>query len=185
MSIAIGGFDFKDAIADFQHRDIKGAPAQVINGDFFVLFLIQPVSQRGGGRLVNDAQDFQTGDSPCILGRLPLRVIEISRDSNHGLGNLLAQAHFSVGFHLRKNHGRDFRRTELLGFALHLDLDRCVAIAGPHHPVRDAFDLLLDFLVFAAHETLDGIHRIARIGHRLALCGIPHQTLTGLGKRHH
>ena len=58
--IAAGGAHLEDAIADIQDRDIEGAAAQVVDGDDFILLLVQPIGQRRGGRLVDDAQHFQT-----------------------------------------------------------------------------------------------------------------------------
>ena len=36
MGIAIGRFDLEDAIAQFEDRNIKGAAAEVVDGDFLI-----------------------------------------------------------------------------------------------------------------------------------------------------
>ena len=62
--VAVGGLDFEDALADSQDRDVEGAAAQVVDGDGLVLAaLVEPVGQRRGRGLVDDAQDFETGDA--------------------------------------------------------------------------------------------------------------------------
>src|SRR5207253_10685275 len=41
--------------------------------------------------LVDDAQHIETGDFAGVLGRLPLRVIEVRRDGDHRLLDLIAE----------------------------------------------------------------------------------------------
>ena len=45
VSVAIGGFDFEDAVTDFERGDVECAAAKVIDGDFFVLHLVESVGQ--------------------------------------------------------------------------------------------------------------------------------------------
>ena len=45
MGVAMGGLNLKNALADFQNGDIKGAAAQIKNRDFFLAFFIQTVGQ--------------------------------------------------------------------------------------------------------------------------------------------
>ena len=42
---AVDPDDLEHAIPDFQNGNIKGPAAQVIDCNFFILFLVQPVSQ--------------------------------------------------------------------------------------------------------------------------------------------
>ena len=128
VGVAVGGLDLEYAVADLQHRNIERAAAQVVHGDLLVLLLVQAVGQRSGGRLVDDAQHFQAGDAPGVLGGLALGVVEVGGNGDDGLGDLLAQPHFGVGLELAQNHGGDFRRGEQLGLALDLDLNRRIAV---------------------------------------------------------
>ncbi len=182
MGVAVGGLDFEDAVADFQHGNIEGAAAQVIDGDLLVLLLVQAVGERGGGGLVDDAQHFQAGDAAGVLGGLALGIVEVSGHGDDGLGDFFAQAHFGVGLELAQDHGRNFRRAELLGLALHFDFHGGVAVGGAHDLVGDALDFLLHLVELAAHEALDGINGIARVGDGLAFGGIAHQAFAGLGE---
>ncbi|OPY08105.1 MAG: NAD-specific glutamate dehydrogenase [Syntrophus sp. PtaB.Bin001] len=72
MSIAVCGLHFKDALTQFEDGDIKGASAKVEDGYFFILFLVQPISEGRRRRFVDDSQNVQTGDFPCILRGLTL-----------------------------------------------------------------------------------------------------------------
>ncbi len=143
VGITVGGFDFKHSIADFQHRNIERAAAQVIHGDFLVLFLIQSVGQRCGSGLIDNAEHFQAGNAPGVLCRLALGIVEISRDGNDCLVDFFPEAHFGIALELPENHGGDFRRTVLLGLALDLDLDKGIIIGTRDDFVGDAFTLLL------------------------------------------
>ena len=85
VGVAVGGFDFDHAFAHFQDGHVERAAAQVEDQDGFVLLLVQAVGQRGGGRLVDDAHHFQTGDLAGIFGGLALAVVEVGRDGDDRL----------------------------------------------------------------------------------------------------
>ena len=82
--VAIGAEHLEDAVADREDRAVEGAAAEVVDGDGAGLALVQAVSQRGGGRLVDDAQHVQPGDAAGVAGRLPLRIVEVSRHRDNG-----------------------------------------------------------------------------------------------------
>ena len=72
VGVAIGRLHFKDALADLQHGDIERAAAEIVHRDLFVLLLIQPVSQRSRGRLIDNAFHLQARDLARVLGRIAL-----------------------------------------------------------------------------------------------------------------
>ena len=182
MGVAIGGFDFENTVADFEDGNVERAAAEVVDGDLLVLLLVEAVGEGGGGGLVDDAEDFEAGDAAGVLGGLALGVVEIGGNGDNGLGDFLAEAHFGIGLELGQDHGGDFRRAELFGFAVHFDFDGGVTIGGLDDLVRDAFDFFLHFLEFAAHEALDGIDGVAGVGDGLALGGVADEALTSLGE---
>ena len=136
VRVAVGRLDLEHAVADLQHGDVEGAAAQVVDRDLLVLLLVQAVGQRGGGGLVDDAQHFQPGNAPGVLGGLALGVVEIGRNRDDRLRDLLAQAHFGVGLQLGQDHRRNLRRAELLGLAVHFDFDRRRRRWLPRPPCR-------------------------------------------------
>jgi len=73
----------------------------------------------------------------------------------------------------------------LLGLAVHFHFDGRVAVGGPHHFVRDAFDFFLHFIKFPPHEPLDRINRVAGVGDGLPFGGLAHQAVAGFGEGNH
>ena len=106
VRVAVGRLHFEDAVADFEHRDVERAAAEVIHGDLLVLLLVEAVSERRRGRLVDDAEHFEAGDLAGVLGRVALRVVEISRHRDDRLGDLFAELRFRVGLQLRRESSR-------------------------------------------------------------------------------
>ena len=100
-----------------------------------------------------------------------------------GLRDFFAEARFGVGFQLGQNHRGNFRRRIVLRLAVHFHFHGGVAVGGLHDLVRHAFDFLLHLVEFAAHEALDGINRVARVGDGLALGRVADDALAGLGER--
>ncbi len=45
VRVSIGGFDFEDPFTDFEHGDVEGAAAEVVDRNPLVLFLVEPVRQ--------------------------------------------------------------------------------------------------------------------------------------------
>ena len=91
VRVAVGGDDLDHVVADLEDRDVERAAAEVVDGDDLVLLLVEPVGERGRGRLVDDALDLEAGDAAGVLGGLALGVVEVRGDGDDRLGDLLAQ----------------------------------------------------------------------------------------------
>src|SRR5213595_1778833 len=138
-----GSFDIsvlEDAVADFEDRDIEGAAAEVVNRDRAGALLFHAVGERCGGRLVDDAQHFETGDAAGILGRLPLAIVEIGRNRDDRLRDRLAEIGLGRLLHLLQDEGADLRGRVFLAAAL----DPGVAIVAGNDFVRDEIHVPLD-----------------------------------------
>jgi hypothetical protein len=110
VGITIGRLDLDHALADFQHGNVKGSAAEVIDDDRFVFLLIQPVGQRRRGGLVDDALYVQTGNLACVFGRLALSIVEVRRHGDDCFRNRRPEIVFCSLFQLLQNHCRDLRR---------------------------------------------------------------------------
>ena len=118
---------------------------------------------------------------PGVLGGLALRVVEVGRHGDHGLGDLLAQIGFGGFLQLGQNHRRNLGRRILLA----LNLDARVAVVARDHLIGHQLHLFAHFVEAASHEALDRINRVFRVGDRLALGHLAHQPLAALGERDH
>ena len=112
-----------------------------------------------------------------VLGRLALCVVEVRRHGDDGVRHRLAEVVFRGLLQLLKNHRRDLRRGVFLALRNHGHV-----IARLHHLVRHHLHLFIDLVVATAHEALDGVNGVFRIGDGLALGDLSHQPLAILGE---
>merc|ERR1719393_289660 len=108
MSVTSSGLDLEDAFLDGQDRHIKSSPTKIKDQHVALdgaLLLVQAIGNGGGGGLVNDPENIETSDNSGILGGLPLRVVEVGRDRDHGVLHLGAEVGLSGLLHLDQNHG--------------------------------------------------------------------------------
>src|SRR5215469_4266855 len=123
MRVTVRCLHLDDAFSDFENGDIKRASAEVVNGDSFVFLFIQTVGESGGRRLIDDAKNFEAGDSAGIFRRLALRVIEIGRDRDHRFLDLLSKIVLGGRFFFN-----DTPPTEIYTLSLHDALDQIAAL---------------------------------------------------------
>src|SRR5688500_10552958 len=109
VCVATGRLDVENTTRNLEDRDIERSPTQVINGYFFRMTLVEPIGQGSCGRLVQDALDRETGNGPCVFGRLSLRVVEVRRHRYNRLFYFLAQIRLGDLLHLQQDHARDLR----------------------------------------------------------------------------
>ena len=160
LSVAVGGLHFHDALADLEQRNVEGAASQVEHEDRLLgPLLVQPVRERRGRRLVDDAEHLEAGDLPGFLGGLSLGVVEVGRHRDHGLRHAVPQEGLRVTLQLVED-----LRGDLLGRpALPVDVDRPVLVA---------------------HVALDRPDRPVRVGDGLPLGDLTDQDLARLGEGH-
>src|SRR5690606_10155738 len=104
--------------------------AEVVDGDDLVLLFVQAVGEGGRGRLVDDAQDLEAGDAPRVLRRLALRIVEVRRDRDDRLRDLVAEVILRGLLHLLKDHRGDLRRAERPVRVRDADLDTTLGLGG-------------------------------------------------------
>ena len=182
MGVAVGRFHFEDAVADFQYRDVESAATEVIDRDLLVGLFVEAIGERGGSRLVDDAEHVEARDLAGVLGRGALRVVEISRHRDDGLGDRLAELGFRVGFELREDHRADFRRRIGLGLAVHGHGNVRVTVRRLHDFVRHAMQFALHLVEFPPHEALHGKDRVCGVRDRLPFRGLADHALAALGE---
>ena len=114
MRVAVGCEDFEDAVVQLEDRDVESAAAEIVDGDDAFLALVETVGERGGCWLVDQAQNFETGDAAGIARGLPLRVVEVGGNGDDGLRYRSAQRGFGVLLQLPQDERGDLRRRESL-----------------------------------------------------------------------
>ena len=100
------------------------------------------------------------------------------------MGDGFTELGFGVRLQLAQDHCADFWRGVSAGLAPHGYLDMSVAVGRFDDVVRDALELILNLIKFAAHEALDGKDRVLRVGDALTLGGLTHHAFAGFGKCH-
>mmetsp|Transcript_151552 Transcript_151552/g.368045 ORF Transcript_151552/g.368045 Transcript_151552/m.368045 type:complete len:214 (+) Transcript_151552:1170-1811(+) len=128
VRVARRRLDLEDALLDGEERDVKGAAAEVKDEDVplraaVVVLLVEAVSDRGRGGLVDDAHAVDARDDGGVFGRLALGVVEVGGDRDHRVLDLLAEVRLRDLLHLGEDHRRDLLRGERLRLAVELNLD--------------------------------------------------------------
>ncbi len=173
--VAVGRLDLEEAVVDLEDGHVEGAAAQVIDRDGVAVLLVQAIGQRRRGRLVDDAQHFETGDLAGVLGGLTLGVVEIGRHGDHRLLDLFAEIAFCGLLHLTEDEGADLAG----GILLALGLDPGVAVAAVDDVERQVLLVLGQIRVVEAapDQALDAEDGVVGVGDCLALGGLPDQSL--------
>ena len=183
VRVAVGGDDFEDAVVQFQNRNVKGAAAEVVDGNSAVLLLVQTVRKRGRRRLVDQSQHFEAGNAACVFRRLPLRVVEVCRHGNDGFGDGRGEVALRVALELAKNERGNFGRSERLLAQLNPQDFAGLQVVGKTE--RKELQLLLNVLNPAPHKAFDGIDGTLWSLNQVLAGGAADHRLIVFVERHH
>ena len=117
--IAVGGEHFKLLlpihVGNLNDRNIKGAATEVEHSDLAIVLglLVKAERQRGGGRFVDDALDFEPCDPTGVFSGLTLGIIKVSRNRDHRFGDVFAKIVLGGLFHFAQHFGRHLRGRQL------------------------------------------------------------------------
>jgi hypothetical protein len=81
--VAVGRLHLEHAVADLEDRNVEGAAAKIVDRDRSCRRPCRAVRRAPPRRLVDDAQTSRPGDLARVLGRLALRVVEVSGNGDH------------------------------------------------------------------------------------------------------
>lgn len=152
------------AFFDRQDGDVEGAATEVVDANGPAVLLVETVRETGGGRLVDDPQDFDSSESSRVTSRLSLSFVEVGRDRDDG-----ARA-FTTGLHRTREivHAHEDQRGELLRrVLLSVNLELNDARLRLTRAIGKAFEFIFQVREPAPHEALDAEDRIERIDDRL------------------
>ena len=162
INVAVGGRN------QLQNRNVERAAAEIVDGDLAALLFVQAVSERRGGRLIHEAQDFEARKAPGIARGLPLRVVEIGGHGDHRALDRILKIILGPAFQFAQNERGNFRRREHA--VAEPDADH--VLAGRIDAKRENFQLVLNVGGTAAHQALHGINRALRLRQQAALRGL-------------
>ena len=161
MCVPVGRQDLEYTVLDLQYRNVERAAAKVVHRDRPAIALVQPVGERGGSRLVDDAQHLEAGEASRVARGRALRVVEVRRHGDDRAIDLeveltlLAEMLLGAMLQLAKHECRDFRRRELtIG---HADPEDAAGLAGDAE--RQQRGIPAHIVDAAPHESLDGVDR--------------------------
>ena len=152
VAVAVNCENFDDAVADIDDRNIECAAAKVIDHDLLIYFVVKAVSQSCCCRLVDDTLYFKTCDLAGVLCCLALSVVEVCRNCDDCLCDLLTDIVLSVSLQFLKDHSGD--------------LLRCVGLAAHGN------------LLICSDLSLDGSDRVVSICNCLTFCRLTDKSLT-------
>src|SRR5579864_8732540 len=103
IDVAFAGGD------EFEHGNVEGAAAEIVNGHVAALFFMQAVSQGRRRWLVDQPQNLESREFARVLGGLALRVVEVSGHGDDRTTHALAKMSFRPVFQLAQNKSGNFR----------------------------------------------------------------------------
>lgn len=183
MRVAVRRLHLKHAVADFEHRHVKRATAQIEYRDLLVLLFVEAIRERSRRRLINNAEHFKSRDLARIFRRLTLGVVKVSWNGNDGLRHLFAKIGLGIGLKFSEDEGRDLLGRELLGLVARLNLNVGVAVFAFNNLEGHVLRLGADLGKFATDQAFRGEDGIAWVGHGLPLGSLTDQALAGFRKR--
>ena len=119
MSVTVTGLDFDDALFDDHNGDVERAAAKVVDEHRFICRAPGAVSERGGGRFIDNAHDFEAGEFARDLRRLALTLVEEGRDGDNGLFDRLPKLSLAFEFEFPQNKRGNFLGRKLLVAEFH------------------------------------------------------------------
>jgi len=69
----------KDTVMNLENRDVECPASEIVNSDFcMILGPVEAESKRRRCGFVYNALNCEAGETACALGRLALRIVEVS-----------------------------------------------------------------------------------------------------------
>ena len=103
MGVTSGGLDGEDTALDVEEGHIEGTTTKIVDQDVALLAGLastETVGNGGSSGLVDDTEDVEARNGTGVLGGLTLVVVEVSRDGDDSLLNLLAELGLGDLLHL-------------------------------------------------------------------------------------
>mmetsp|Transcript_20468 Transcript_20468/g.28362 ORF Transcript_20468/g.28362 Transcript_20468/m.28362 type:complete len:236 (-) Transcript_20468:151-858(-) len=181
MGVSSSCFHLENPFFDCEQRHIERTTTEIKDQDIPLssrTLLVQSVCNRSSSWLVDDSHAVKARDGGCVLSSLSLGVVEISRDGNDRVLNLLGQVCLCNLLHFDKNHGRNLFCRELFLLTLVINLNHRFFSVTRQDSERPQFQIRLDagIAVLASNESLGVKNCVAWVHRDLILSGITNET---------
>src|ERR1700719_23998 len=171
MGVAVGGEHLVNvAFAGgdkFQDGDVEGATAKIVNGNVAALRFVQAVSERRGGGLIDEAQNFEAGDAAGVFGGLTLGIVEVRGNGDDGAIDGLTQIRLSPVSQFAQDERGNFRWRK--HFVAEHDANDVIAVGVDAK--REKLQFALHIGGAATHQALYGIDGAFGLGEQAAARG--------------
>lgn len=134
VAVALDGQHAQLVLACLHHGDVKRAAAEVVYEKPAARHPVRAVAERGGGGLVQDTYQVESGDRARVGGRLAACRVEVGRYGDHRLPDWLAEKCLGVLLEALEDEGRYFFGSILIAVA------RDVAVVRVAHVPLDELD---------------------------------------------
>ena len=182
MGVSGSGLDLEETVLDGQEGDVEGTTSQVEDEHESLIgdILVESVGDGGGGGLVDDSHDVESGDGSGVLGGLSLRVVEIGRDCHDGVLDLLSEVVLGDLLHLGEDHRGDLLWVESLGLSFELDLDHWLVVGSADDLEWPVTHVLLDDVIveLSSDESLGIKDGVVWVLDDLVLSGVADKSLS-------
>ena len=105
-AVASGRFDLKYAVVEQQRRDVERPATEIVDCEVPAAVFVEPVGQRGGGRLVEQPEHVEPCETAGVFRSLSLRVVEVRGHGDHDAA-YAAKLVFGAALELAKDLGAD------------------------------------------------------------------------------
>lgn len=87
VSVTGSRLDFEDSLLDSEERHIESSSTKVENENvpLALSLLVETICDGRRSRLVDDTENIQASNETSVFSGLALRVVEVGRDSDHGI----------------------------------------------------------------------------------------------------
>ena len=162
--IAAGGEHLEHPFFKPEDGNIESSAAEIVDRVKPLGALVETIGERGGGGLVNQPENLETGDPRRVLGRGPRRVVEIRRHGDHRLGYRAAERVLGALARGLENIRRNLDRTDRATGDQEPNHASAI-VAGGRELERRATCDRLEIGGAAPHQSLDrGDHAIGIVG---------------------
>ena len=182
MSVARRGLYLEYTVVNREDGHVERAATKIKNQHILRagrLCLVEAIRDRGGRRLVDDAQHVQARDGARVLRGLTLGVIKVGRHRDDRILDLTTEERLSRRLHLLENRRRDLLRQELLLLTLVSNLNGRLLTRALKDAERPVLHVLLHIRIVetATDQALGIKHCVLRVRSRAILGCVTNEAL--------